>query len=735
MSKTFLDVLEQLVEAHEQEVSRLHADNAWLRSQLGDVRQPDFTIDASSPSRPRQQEDLGSHGFRQDQEQAFHRAPSPGRDWSPQKVASKKPSDLQAEEEGLNGAFFAPPSPRQLKMAQVSDALDQKCFIASVPTPTPPLKTEKPEPFDLIELTLCEAALSEVQVVSNGHSNGHARVKDEGELPMVVAKTTQASQDTAKTGTMGTTKSMLPLETDDGCGSKRNQDHFQRLDGKEYGRHGAKLRETEVGELEGLTEAPMTTQPTEEKDAAMIFKLSSLNSADELEDSPARSSTNGPLRKRCLSRVVGHPFFEGFFTVVLLSNSIFTGVQADFAATSPSADPPLGYRIVSYIYAGLFTVELCMRFVASGPKRFFTHKKEVMWNMLDLVTVASSAVEILLEVVYYLQGTSNQSQNVESVRLVRILRVSRLLRTLRVARIVRFIRALRTLVISIVCTLKTVFWAMMLLGIIIYVFALLFVQAVGEHKMKVHAEGLEMGRDLDMFWGSLARSMFTLYKTIAGGLSWHDAVYPLNAVGTTWVWLFIIYVAFTVFAVLNVITGVFCESAIESAKQDQEMVIQQRLANKRMYTDKLKKLFQAIDDDGSNALTTEEFEAHFQNEQAIAFFEYMGIELADAREIIHLIDGDNSGAVDLEEFVVGCLRLRGPARAIDVAQLSYEVKTKSRTLIRIERLLRGQFGLPELRTSMMEEGGEGSSRGSVLIGRDWKEGGKDIVTAAAATAI
>ena len=42
-------------------------------------------------------------------------------------------------------------------------------------------------------------------------------------------------------------------------------------------------------------------------------------------------------------------------------------------------------------------------------------------------------------------------------------------------------------------------------------------------------EGAQVGR-LNTYWGNLPKSMFTLFKSICGGLSWHDGVHPMAEV-------------------------------------------------------------------------------------------------------------------------------------------------------------------------------------------------------------
>merc|ERR1712048_130065 len=98
------------------------------------------------------------------------------------------------------------------------------------------------------------------------------------------------------------------------------------------------------------------------------------------------------------------------------------------------------------------------------------------------------------------------------------------------------------------------------LAMITYVFGILFTQAVLDNSGVL----IDGGR-FDL-WCSLKVSTLTLFKCISGGLSWHEASEPLLRISPLLELLFAIYISFTYFAVLNVVTGVFCSSAIETAQ-------------------------------------------------------------------------------------------------------------------------------------------------------------------------
>jgi hypothetical protein len=239
----------------------------------------------------------------------------------------------------------------------------------------------------------------------------------------------------------------------------------------------------------------------------------------------------------------------------------------------------------------------------------------------------------------------------------------------------------------------------MLLLIIIYVFGMVFVQSA-HHYIQ---EQVNFPEDLQLWWGTLPRSMLTLYKSISGGISWHEVITPLADVDSWLVGLFLVFISFTVFAVLNVITGVFCEAAMEGARQDHEMMVQQHLKEKQTFTENMYEAF-SIDskEPESLVLTYGEFEAVLSDPKTKNFLSAIQLDTQDAWELFKLLDTDDSRLIDVEEFISGCLRLKGAAKSMDVAKMSYEARVRhkrlKRTLLDLEtRIVRIQsfFQIPD----------------------------------------
>merc|ERR1711879_809541 len=109
--------------------------------------------------------------------------------------------------------------------------------------------------------------------------------------------------------------------------------------------------------------------------------------------------------------------------------------------------------------------------------------------------------------------------------------------------------------------------------------------------------------------------------------------------------LFCLYISFAVLALLNVVTGVFVETAIKSAKRDEDMEM----------VDRLRQAFVETDVDGSGIITWDEFEDALDEPGMEKTFQALDLDLSEARSLFKLLDLDDNGTVAFDEFVLGAL--------------------------------------------------------------------------------
>mmetsp|Transcript_23498 Transcript_23498/g.55446 ORF Transcript_23498/g.55446 Transcript_23498/m.55446 type:complete len:598 (+) Transcript_23498:44-1837(+) len=379
--------------------------------------------------------------------------------------------------------------------------------------------------------------------------------------------------------------------------------------------------------------------------------------------------------------LVAHPGFEMFWAFVVLSNAVVLGIDVEMglSANYPARPPEL--FAIQIVYTTLFTLELTLRILGRGCSVFCAEGCCWIWldTLIVVISIWESAVEIAGE-------SSGSLASVTSLKSFRLVRLTRLLRTVQFIRIFRFIMALRTLVTSIFSTLKALSWALILLFLIIYVFAILFTQSVNDYVRDPDVAPLsdELRMACDKYYGSMQDTVLTLFMSIAGGLSWAEAFAPLKAISAWWAVCYLFYICFTYFAVLNVVTAVFCQSAIESAQSDHFNMLQSMLENKEVHLRKIKALFSELGAEDTGLITFAMFEEKIDNPEVRVYFESLGLEMDDAWGFFKLLDSDGGGSVEIEEFFLGCLRFRGQARSMDVGKLIQDQRWMIRSMGRFQ---------------------------------------------------
>merc|ERR1712150_465842 len=132
------------------------------------------------------------------------------------------------------------------------------------------------------------------------------------------------------------------------------------------------------------------------------------------------------------------------------------------------------------------------------------------------------------------------------------------------------------------------------------------------------------------------------------------------------------YIFFTVYFLTNIITGIFCDTAIQSAQGSREEAIQSQMDAEASTFMRIKEHLEEADEDKDGYITLEELENHLKSDKVRAHLSSLGLELHEVRGLFRLLDLDHNKAVPVEDFTLGSMRLKGPARSIDLALLRYE---------------------------------------------------------------
>jgi hypothetical protein len=249
------------------------------------------------------------------------------------------------------------------------------------------------------------------------------------------------------------------------------------------------------------------------------------------------------------------------------------------------------------------------------------------------------------------------------------------------------------------------FWSLILLTLIIYVFGIFFMQSVTD-AFRDDPDSVTLSDRLFLrsHFGALHDAAYALFLSMSGGLDWNELANPLGTIHWSYKVVFCFFIFFTVFAMLNIITGIFVDTAVNSARTDKQEVIHEELTLQNANVKKLLNIFRLADQDGNGELTLKELENIMERAEVRAIFSTMGMEVHEARSLFDLLDTDFDGIVTMKQFIVGCIRVKGGAKGVDLLTLMHENKKMYRVWGEFFHFVEGEFRKVREWESVLHEG-------------------------------
>jgi len=419
-------------------------------------------------------------------------------------------------------------------------------------------------------------------------------------------------------------------------------------------------------------------------------RTSSRNSEDGGIPLPAPESS--PLQRRAhewrtgvvqvLNRVVRSALFTYLCATVIILNVIMIGYSSTMSMQNvlavPPEENPAWFETSNRVFTAFYSLELGLRLMAFGSE--FWRGPDRRWHAFDAILVVTSLAE---------ECVQNIDINVGSLRVIRGMRM---FRVLRIIRVMRYFRDLRLMVCSIMQSLGSLSWALLLLFLIMYLFTIVFMQGAIMYldEQQVDDGQFEVIRDGVIFWyGSVFDTMYTLMASIVGGVSWTDVVRPLEKISLVYRALYAFYIAFVVIGVLNVLTGIFVERACELSGLDRDLVIQTQLKRDETFLMEMQRIFEEADADGSGSISWEEFKGYLENDRVKAYLATQQLDAFDARTLFDILNKGNGEEMSIETFIVGCRRLKGLAKSVDLVAVLQETRSLGRKLKAFMRRIEG----------------------------------------------
>jgi len=363
-----------------------------------------------------------------------------------------------------------------------------------------------------------------------------------------------------------------------------------------------------------------------------------------------------------LARITEQPAFSIFQNMLILSNTGFMGIEADLkikSALGDKAGPPDWLQTVNTAFTLIFVVELLFRMIALRTW-FWVAPGEWGWNFFDLVLVATSVVtEVLIGGI-----------NLSFIRLFRILRA---VRAVRLIRVLRFFRELRKMLFAILASLRSLVWCFVFLGMTMYMFTILFLQGIVPAivDMPDPSKRDRAFRLTKMYFDSVPGAMFSLLAAVTGGVDWVAVKEPLDFAGPLYTAAFVLYVLFVTVGVMNVLTGVFLASSDEYV--DRNTIVQNEQVRVDNFVAQMLELFGEVDKQHTGEIDWPRFRQAMKDPLVQSYLSAHDLEPTHGRMIFDLLDEKGIGKVNIFDWVMGMVRLKGEAKAVDVRIIQRQI--------------------------------------------------------------
>jgi len=383
-------------------------------------------------------------------------------------------------------------------------------------------------------------------------------------------------------------------------------------------------------------------------------------------------------QKTFLQKIARHLAFKLTVILVIVANCIYLGWDADlhvknsYRHISQTRQVP-NSEALALVFPILFVVELLIR-VGADRMNFF-RGEEKWWNIFDIVLVLNSLFEILFPIA--------------DLSFLRLLRVFRMVRVIRVVKNVKWLKSLRTMVFALINSFVSLMWAFFMIMLIIFVFSILFCHGVATHNFSINindADALLEAEEAQKAFGTLWETCVSLFSAVTGGNDWYYYAGILRRLGQDehdltgeiYLMVFAFYVAFCTIGLLNVVTGIFVDSAVTTRTEDEVVDAFKDEMNNRQQ--EVRRIFtEAVGGDDEShhhgmkaTLTYEQLKEQLDNPWVKAYFSGLEIDPNEAAIIFTLMDTDHNGRVSIDEFIDGTMKLKGSAKSVDMLLLMFD---------------------------------------------------------------
>lgn len=348
--------------------------------------------------------------------------------------------------------------------------------------------------------------------------------------------------------------------------------------------------------------------------------------------------------------------FDMSIGFVILANSISIGVESSFDLQGKDLG---AFEKMEHVFLAVYSLELFLRFFAQGLNCLRSG-----WVIFDLVLVGMGVISTW--VVTPIMGKGAMADELGPLMVLRVMRLLRLARAVRL--LVQF-KTLWMLVRGLLSSAGTMIYTFSLIALILYVYACLGMELITKNPLALEDESFREA--VEDHFSSIPHSMLTLtqFVTLDSAASIYKPLIRKDPfMLTAYFMSFILVVAVSL---MNLVTAVIVEGALEQGKADREVQQAYELAKVKELLPRVQELFRALDVDRSGDITLEEV---LGADQGVTD-ELQEIMKSDQlTEVFELLDVDGSGKVDVTEFCDGIAKVVSTKEPVEFIRMMKQLK-------------------------------------------------------------
>jgi len=390
--------------------------------------------------------------------------------------------------------------------------------------------------------------------------------------------------------------------------------------------------------------------------------------------------------------------FNIFIGVIIIMNAVTIGLEANVRVEAGGDEISTVWYIFEVLFCLLFICELTSRLYFHGLRYFTDQAHEVrmllrsghyrdaldaflqglqLSSTFDMFVVVMSVIDTFILQVLDLGGV---------LRFTTFMRFVRIMRLIRLVRLLKLTKELWMVASSLGHAMKILAWVFVVMAMLLFISGMLVTAEIGsndelynDYYTKVVYGTTREGWDHELYFKTIFRSMFTLFQMMTLE-SWTDNIARHIVRNQPAMLIFIIiFLAVLTFGLMNIVIAIVVENTLAQAERDEKRLTKAKEKDRLKVFSQLRDIFVEADVDQSGSLDVQEVIDVIARPEIYNKLKMIDFPVENPVQIFTLLDYDDSGELSIDEFISGCLRMKGAAKSKDllVAQVAVDQMKRS----------------------------------------------------------